>query len=104
MIKPESPEVLAVANEEGDHENAGSVAMRRAKGLDRQHVLVRSDVFLHGLDSFALKSLRRAVEHGLTPSALDFTYDDSIVVLRLTWPRAGEARGGEAPLAAQGES
>lgn len=72
--------------------------MRRAKPLDSRPTSlttddtpVATDVFLHGLDSFALKSLRRAVEHGLTPSGLDFTDDDSIVVLRLTRPRAGEA-------------
>ena len=38
-------------NEEGDHEQAGSIAMRRAKRLDRQHVPVRSDVLIHLPDS-----------------------------------------------------
>jgi hypothetical protein len=80
-------------NEEGNHEKAGSVAMRHAKLLDRQPVPVRSDVLLHGLSPFTLKSLRRAIEQGLMPSGLDFTGDDdSSVIIRFTQPRAGEAR------------
>jgi hypothetical protein len=80
-------------NEEGNHEKAGSVAMRHAKLLDRQPVPVRSDVFLHGLSPFTLKSLRRAIEQGLMPSGLDFTGDDdSSVIIRFAQPRAGEAR------------
>jgi hypothetical protein len=73
--------------------------MRRAKLLDRRairlttgDVPVRTDVFIHNLDSFTLESLRRAIEQGMTPSGLDFTDNDSIVILRLTRPRAGEAR------------
>jgi hypothetical protein len=61
--------------------------MHRAKRLDRQNTLVRSDVFIHNLDPFTLESLRRAVEQGLVPSGLDITVDDnSIVVLRFTRP------------------
>lgn len=69
----------------------GVVAMDRAKLLDRQPVSVRSDIFLHGLSSLTLESLRRALEQGLTPSGLDFTEDDSIAILRFTRPRASDA-------------
>jgi len=63
--------------------------MRRAKLLDRQSTLVRSDVFLHNLDSFTLEALRRALEQGLTPSGLDFGGDaNSIAILRFTRPDA----------------
>jgi hypothetical protein len=66
---------------------------------------VATDIFLHNLEPFTLESLRRAIEQGLVPSGLDFAGDDdSIVVLRFTRPRAGEAEEREAPLAAQGES
>jgi len=66
---------------------------------------VATDIFLHDLEPFTQKALRRAVEQGLTPSGLDFAGDDdSIVVLRFTRARAGEAEEREAPLAAQGES
>jgi len=78
--------------EEGNHEKAGSVAMRHAKLLDRrpQPVPVRTDVFIHNLDPFTLEALRRALEQGLTPSGLDFAGDDeSIVVLRFIRPNAG---------------
>jgi len=62
--------------------------MHRAKLFDRQPVSVRSDIFLHGLRSLTLESLRRAVEQGLTPSGLDFIWDrDSIAILRFTRPR-----------------
>jgi len=54
---------------------------------------VATDVFLQNLEPFALQSLRRATEEGLVPSSLDFGGDDaSIVRLRLTRHRAGEAR------------
>ena len=73
--------------------------MRRAKRLDIRptplttgDILVATDVFLHGLEPFALKSLRRAIEQVLMPSGLDFTGDDdSIAILRFTQPRAGDA-------------
>ena len=52
-----------------------------------------TDVFLHNLERSTQEALRRAVEQGLMPSGLDFTRDDdSIVILRFTQPRAGEAR------------
>ncbi len=39
-----------------------------------------------------MEALRQVVEQGLTPSGLDFTRDyDSIVILRFTRPRAGDA-------------
>ncbi len=64
--------------------------MRRAKRLDRQHVLVRSDVLLHGLEPCTLDALRQVIEQGLMPWGLDFTGDDnSIVILRFARPRAG---------------
>jgi hypothetical protein len=54
--------------------------MRRAKLFDHRpiplttgDVLVRSDVFLHGLEPSMLDALGRVVEHGLTPSGLEFT-------------------------------
>src|SRR5260221_426829 len=97
--------------------------MPRAKLLDSRptplttgNIPVATDVFLQNLEPFALQSLRRAVEQGLVPSGLIISGDDEpIVVLRLTRPRAGEARRTmrpepdereerEAPLAAQGES
>jgi hypothetical protein len=55
---------------------------------------VATDVLLHRLEPYTLEALRRAVEQGLTPSGLDFTEDgnDSIAILRLTRPRAGELR------------
>lgn len=70
--------------------------MRRAKRLDRQNTLVRSDVFIHRLEPGTLEALRRALEQGMTPSGLDFggdDDDDSIAILRFTRPHAGEARG-----------
>jgi hypothetical protein len=52
---------------------------------------VRTDVFIHNLDAFALEALRRVVTQGLTPSGLDFTGDDdSIAILRFAQPRAGD--------------
>jgi hypothetical protein len=74
--------------------------MRHAKLLDSRaipltpgDVPVRTDVFIHNLDPFTLEALRRAMMQGLTPTGLDFTEDDdSIVILRFTRPRAGEAR------------
>ena len=74
--------------------------MHHPKLLDRRpirpttdDVPVATDVFLHNLESSTQEALRRAVEQGLTPSGLDFTRDDdSIVILRFTRPRAGEAR------------
>ena len=73
--------------------------MRRSKLLDRRDPLttgdvpVATDVFLHRLEPWTLEALCGAVEQGLAPSGLDFTGDDdSIAILRLTRPRAGEAR------------
>ena len=67
--------------------------MRRAKRLDIRptplttgDILVATDVFLHGLEPFALKSLRRAIEQVLMPSGLDFTGD--AVILRFSRTRA----------------
>ena len=73
--------------------------VHRAKLLNRRAILrtagdipVRTDVFLHRLAPCTLEALREAVEHGLTPSGLEFTGDDdSIVILRFTRPRAGDA-------------
>jgi hypothetical protein len=60
-------------------------SMHRAKLLDRQPLPVRSDVFIHNLDSYTLEALRRALAQGLTLSGLDFTGDDgAIVILRFT--------------------
>jgi hypothetical protein len=59
---------------------------KKAKLLDRQPLPVRSDVFIHNLDSYTLEALRRALAQGLTPSSLDFSDDDSIVILRFTRP------------------
>lgn len=65
-------------------------AVRRAKRLDRQHALVRSDVFIHRLEPSTLEALRRALEQGLVPSGLNISGDDEpIVVLRFTRPHAG---------------
>jgi hypothetical protein len=83
--------------------------MHRAKLLDRRatpltagDIPVATDVFLHRLEPSALETLRRALEQGLTPSGSDFAGDDnSIVIIRLTRPRAGKR---EASLVAQGES
>lgn len=64
--------------------------MRRAKHLDRQNTLVRSDVFIQRLEPGTLEALRRALEQDLTPSGLDFGGDDnSIAILRFTRPHAG---------------
>jgi hypothetical protein len=71
--------------------------MRRANLLDRRpdsqttgDVPVRTDVFIHNLDFFTLESLRRAIEQGLVPSALNISGDDEpIVVLRFTRPHVG---------------
>ena len=67
--------------------------MRRAKLLNSRptslttgNIPVATEVFLHHLEPFALQSLRHAIKQGLTPSGLDFTDDDSIVVLRFTQP------------------
>jgi hypothetical protein len=55
-------------------------------------VPVATDVFLHNLERSTQEALRRAVEQGLAPTGLDFTGDDdSIVILRFTQPRAGDA-------------
>jgi hypothetical protein len=53
---------------------------------------VATDVFIRDLEPFTLEALRRAVEQGLKPSGLDFTGDDSSVIIRFTRPRAAEAR------------
>ena len=61
--------------------------------LTKGDIPVATDVLLHRLKPYTLEALRQAVEQGLTPSGLDFTGDDdSIVILRLARPRAGEAR------------
>ncbi len=65
-------------------------SMRRAKLLDRQNTLVRSDVFIHGLEPGTLKALRHALEQGLVPSGLNISGDDEpIVVLRFTRSHVG---------------
>ncbi len=73
--------------------------VHRAKLLDRRSIPlttgdipVATDVFLHNLEPFTLEALRRAVEQGLKPSGLDFTGDDSSVIIRSTRPRDGKAR------------
>ena len=74
--------------------------MHRPKLLDRRptplttgDVPVATDVFFHNLEPHTLEAIRRAVEHGLTLTCLNFTGDDdSSVILRFTRPRAGEAR------------
>lgn len=73
--------------------------VHRAKPLDRRaippmtdDIPVATDVLLHNLEPFALESLRRTMEQGLKPSGLDFTGDDSSVIMRFTRPRAGEVR------------
>jgi hypothetical protein len=64
-----------------------NVNMRRTKLLDRKHVPVRSDVFLHDLELSTLEALRRVLEQGLVPSDLNISGDDEpIVVLRFTQP------------------
>lgn len=64
--------------------------MRRAKRLGRQHVLVRTDVFIHRLEPGTLEALRRAIEQGLVPSGLNISGDDEpIAVLRFTRPHVG---------------
>ena len=67
--------------------------MRRAKLLDRRairlrtgDVLVRSDVFLHGLEPSTMDALRQAIEQGLVPSGLHFTGDDDSIAIRFTRP------------------
>jgi len=59
--------------------------------LQDTDIPVRTDVFIHDLEPYALEALRRALAQGLIPFDLDFV-DDGIVILRLTRPRAGEAR------------
>jgi hypothetical protein len=59
---------------------------RRPTPLTAGNIPVRADVFLHNLGPFTVESLRQAIEQGLTPGGLDFTDDDSIVVLRFTRP------------------
>jgi hypothetical protein len=44
-------------NEEGNHEKAGSVAVRHSKRLDRQNALVGSDVFIHRLERGTLEAV-----------------------------------------------
>jgi hypothetical protein len=54
---------------------------------------VATDVFLHSLEPNTMEALRQALAQGMTPAGLDFAGDDdSIVILRLTRHRAGEAR------------
>jgi hypothetical protein len=58
---------------------------KKAKLLDRQPLPVRSDVFIHDLDSYTLETLRRALAQGLTPTDVDFTGDDgATLILRFT--------------------
>ena len=71
--------------------------MHRAKLLERRaiplttcDIPVATDVFLH-LERHTLETLRQVVEQGLTPSGLDFSDDDSIVILRFTRTCGGEA-------------
>jgi hypothetical protein len=58
--------------------------MHRTKLLNRQPLPVRSDIFLHGLSSLTLESLRRAMDQGLSPSDLDFAEGGTIVILGFT--------------------
>jgi hypothetical protein len=75
----------------------GAQQMHRAKLLDDRatpltpgDIPVRTDVFIHNLDTFTLEALRRANEQGLVPSGLDFGGDDgSIVIIRFTRLRVG---------------
>jgi len=64
---------------------------RRPIALTTGDIPVRTDVFIHGLGPHTLEALRQAVGQGLTLCGLDFADVDSIVVLRFTRPRAGEA-------------
>jgi hypothetical protein len=64
---------------------------RRLMPLTTGDIPVATDAFLHDLEPHTVEALRQAVERGLTPSGLDFTDDDSIVVLRLTRRRASDA-------------
>ena len=71
--------------------------MNRAKLLDRRpmplttgDIPVATDVFIRDLEPFTLEALRRALAQGLMAFDLDFV-DDSIVILRFTRPRAGDA-------------
>ena len=59
--------------------------------LQDTDIPVRTDVFIHDLEPYALEALRRALAQGLIPFDLDFV-DDGIVILRLARPRAGKAR------------
>jgi len=71
------------------------IAEQHAKLLGRQPVPVATDIFLHDLPPLTLEYLRKAIEQGLTPSALDFE-DDGIVILRFTKPRRPDVNlGGE---------
>ena len=57
--------------------------------LQDTDIPVRTDVFIHGLEPYALEALRRALAQGLMPFDLEFV--DDRIVLRLARPRAGEA-------------
>jgi hypothetical protein len=60
-------------------------SLHSAELLDHQPVPVCADVFLHNLEPHTLEALRRAVQHGMKPSGLDFGGDDgSIAVIRFT--------------------
>ena len=83
--------VVEEAYDEGRQGKLSSLgAVRRAKRLDRQNTLVRSDVFIHHLEPATLEALRRALEQGLVPSGLNISGDDeAIVVLRFTRSHVG---------------
>ncbi len=61
---------------------------RTVSGSQESERPVRTDVFIHNLDTFTLEALRRAMMQGLTISGLDFTADDddSSVIIRFTQP------------------
>jgi hypothetical protein len=59
--------------------------------LQDTDIPVRTDVFIHDLEPYALEALRRALAQGLMPFDLEFVYD-RIVILRLARPHAGQAR------------
>lgn len=61
---------------------------RTVSGSRESERPVRTDVFIHNLDTFTLEALRRAVAQGLQPFDLDFV-ENGIVILRLARLRAG---------------
>jgi len=60
---------------------------RTVGGSQESERPVRTDVFIHDLETFTLEALRRVVVQGLTPSGLDFSGDDDSIAIRFTRPR-----------------